>query len=311
VLTVSIKVSNLPCLLMIQLVHSRMEQRRRVEKTRLVLGYQLTTFLYLCASVYHFYTRGVTFLSVPYVMTGPFLVYGISDLLKDAAEHDRLSSDTYKRLNLALGLHALLGLSLPYLDSNVRTFFFLVPPILALINSIKGYSYGVLGWNKTPNQKNAVWNDILGGIKSTIIGMTRIKTADSVGYWAATVMIGTMALFQFVTKMQLITAAGWKGGDVTLRIASQISRLACLVLFTGTLYTLKDAADRKRLNGTSFIQLNISSFLAFAALAGYEYLNRPITWLGASYLVFSIISIVNAASSIIVRKTTEKGVISS
>jgi hypothetical protein len=62
-----------------------------------------------------------------------------------------------------------------------------------------------------------------------------------------------------------------------LMVASRVSRLARLCLLTGVMYTLKDAADRDRLSGTTFIQLNYLSSLVLFTMAGTY---------GSIYIVF-------------------------
>jgi hypothetical protein len=44
--------------------------------------------------------------------------------------------------------------------------------------------------------------------------------------------------------------------------------MAKMSLFAAVVYTLKDAADRKRLEGTTFIELNFLSSVMFVAMAG-------------------------------------------
>ena len=50
-----------------------------------------------------------------------------------------------------------------------------------------------------------------------------------------------------------------------------MERYATLLLLATTTLTLKDAADRGRLEGTTFIELNMIGALAFAQLSGESF----------------------------------------
>ena len=52
-------------------------------------------------------------------------------------------------------------------------------------------------------------------------------------------------------------------------ISTRLSKLARFGLMTTVLYTLKDACDRDRLSGTTFVQLNFVASAAFLSIALY------------------------------------------
>jgi hypothetical protein len=235
---------------------------------RLQIGLKVTSITYLAIAIWHVAKKGLNYWSLYYALAGPLLVSGVSNILKGAASSDRLSSDTYKRLNLALIKFGVLGLSLPILDpEHFQTPLFIIPPLLVTIQAIKGYGYGVLGWDKA-KESSAIVTDLKEAIRSTIDNLKTFKK-ESLDYLLATAMVGGMTLVKTKEVLELLLS----GNSNPLMLASRVSRLARLTLFTTILYTLKEAADRDRLSGTTFIQLNYLSSAAFFSMAG-EYYNR-------------------------------------
>lgn len=230
-------------------------------KKRLIMGYQLSSFAYLAASSFHLIKGGNNFLY--YIFGGgTFTVAGILYILKGAAQNDRLGSDTYKRLNLSIIFYAFVQQILPAMGLGLSgKLFFKGPAILTLINGIKGYGYGCLGWDKAKGM-TTVFSDLKEGILSTLQGLTVVK-AKSAGYILGTVMLGIMSLVKAKELCTMVFVPSIVSPTTYYQIFSRLSRLSRLGLMTTILYTLKDASDRDRLKGSTFIQLN---FLAAAAL---------------------------------------------
>ena len=271
-------------------------------KKRLIMGYQLSSFAYLAASSFHLIKGGNNFLYYIFG-GGTFTVAGILYILKGAAQNDRLGSDTYKRLNLSIIFYAFVQQILPAMGLGLSgKLFFKGPAILTLINGIKvskihknrmhidcdvifffsvqslstfslqnkltgkllnkqGYGYGCLGWDKAKGM-NTVFSDLKEGILSTLQGLTVVK-AKSAGYILGTVMLGMMSLVKAKELCTMLFVPSIVSPTTYYQIFSRLSRLSRLGLMTTILYTLKDASDRDRLKGSTFIQLN---FLAAAAL---------------------------------------------
>jgi len=241
-------------------------------KKRLTMGYQLASMAYvgaflftvsslikineLSASLYFFY----------YVFGGgPLSLAVVLYILKGAASDDRLSSDTYKRLNLAVLSCALVGLAIPTGTMGwAKRMSFKVPAFLALVNTIKGYGYGCLGWDKSKDM-STVLTDVKDGIQSTLKGLTVVK-AKSAGYVFGTLLLGSM----FCLKLKELGTILFVSSAATatyLSVFTRLSELARFGLMTTIMYSLKDASDRDRLSGTTFVQLNFvaaSAFLSFA-----------------------------------------------
>jgi hypothetical protein len=135
---------------------------------------------------------------------------------------------------------------------------------VTLVNSIKGYGYGVKGWTLEGGM-SVVKDDWKKGIQSTFQTLISFPpNLQSAGYLAATIFVGSMKLLKLLDIIDLIQGGGEKG----LLIASRLSRYAKLALLTAVSFTLQDAANRGRLEGTTFIELNFLLAAAFATMAG-------------------------------------------
>lgn len=236
----------------------KQEKKIAGRKSRVITGYRATSLAFLASAILPLVKYGV----LAYAVAGPVLASGVAYVLTDAAVSNRLQSDTYKRLNLFLGQYAALTLSMALLAPD--TFanpIFLVPSLLGLINSSKGYAYGALGWDKSTGSYK---EDLLQGAKSSIQTLfTLPKNLASLTYLGATLTVFGMKAAKLVEIGSLIQESA-----TPLVIATRFSRLAKLSLLTAVLFTLKDAADRDRLGGTTFIELNFLSSFVLGTMAG-------------------------------------------
>lgn len=273
--------------------------RNKVEgrKKRLLFGYRATALAYLFYCQRYFSVKGIQPFAVQ-VTSGYVLVAGLAYILSSAVKGDRLSSDTYKRLNLVLiefGMIGVMGWGLVKFGEVVPGFSpIIVPPLLATIHGIKGYGYGVLGVDKSGSA--SLLGDFREGVVSTLKGYFSIpKNAKATGYFAATWMVTAMKLAKLVELGQLVA-----GGANGLTIFTRTSRFSRYAMLSMVLYTLKDAADRSRLEGTTFIELNILSAGVLAALASYVSATSPL--LGGTAAAFSAFSAFNGVTSILKKR---------
>jgi hypothetical protein len=130
--------------------------------------------------------------------------------------------------------------------------------------------------------------DFVGGTKSTLQGLVSVpKNLKAAGYLAATGMVTGMAIAK-LAEFYKLTQEG-AGGSATA-VAVGLGRFARLELLGTLLYTLKDAADRDRLEGTTFIQLNFLSSVAFAAMSAYLGVTNRLGGAAAFFSTFSALS---------------------
>jgi hypothetical protein len=253
---------------------------------------------YLVAAVRYVTISGAQSFPVQ-VASGYVLAAGLAYILASAVKGDRLSSDTYKRLNLALfgyGLLGSLGWGVVQLgDTSKYSLPLLLAPCLATVNAIKGYTYGVLGINKAGNA--SMIGDVKQGITNTMKGYFTVpKNLKAAGYFAATWMLTMMILAKLAEIVRLIA-----NGSNSLIVYSRVSRFARYTMMAAVLYTLKDAADRGRLEGTTFIELNVLSSLVLAAMASYLGIVTP---LGGAAAAFSVFSALNGVASVVKKRTS-------
>ncbi len=209
-----------------------------------------------------------------------------------AARHDRLGSDTYKRLNLALLQYGLIGLMALSLGGKINRPVRVLPLALSVVNPVKGYAYGVLGWNKDRSGATLM-GDLMGGTKSMVAGFfSKPKNLKSVGYTAATVTVASMELLKLREVLEFFPAKSLSSGVLATALA-RFNRLAFLGLM---LYTLGDAADRDRLGGTTFVQLNYLCALSMA-VHGLYFGGGIATPLRALSAIFGAICAFNGISS--------------
>jgi hypothetical protein len=250
-------------------------------KNRVVLGYKLMTAAYLAAGLLAAKASGAT-TSLLRVLGGYIaLPAGLSYILISAAANDRLGSDTYKRLNLAMLEYSALG-SLVVLLGKGRNKILALAFVLSLINCVKGYTYGVLGWNKQ-NDASLI-KDVVQGTKDTINGFfTAPKSITSLGYLIATTMVASFKVEKLTEVVKFISMNSIFAEGLAMPLA-QFNRLALITL---SLYTLKDAADRNRLGGTTFIELNYLCSLSLG-IHGAFYTGGIRTPFGALSALFAV-----------------------
>ena len=198
-----------------------------------------------------------------HVAAGMSLPAGIAYILKGAAKNDRLSSDTYKRLNLALGCYGFFGLfaKSAFKARIVRTLWGFVCSV-AVVNSVKGYGYGLKGW--ALSDKVNPFSELADGVKSYIATLVKpLKDWKACGYLLATLSVGYMKLMM----LSKVITSSLSGGSEHLAVRYILQYIRLMLLSTLT-FTLKDAADRDRLTGTTFIEANALVAFASTSLAG-------------------------------------------
>merc|ERR1719491_1735666 len=110
--------------------------------------------------------------------------------------------------------------------------------------------------------------DLAQGVKNTVKSMIGSfpKSIKSAGYLLGTGTVGTLKIAKGVEVIKLLIQSG---GSLSFLVGTRLHRCTKLGLLAVCMYTLKDAADRDRLGGTTFIQLNFLCSLVWASMAWY------------------------------------------
>ena len=271
-----------------------MDKKIQGRKNRVILGYKAMTMLYIAVEVFSASKRVPvnTLLGITSYIAMPA---GLSYILISAAKHDRLGSDTYKRLNLSLLEYAVIGLFVIALSGGGNPIL-KVAYIMTLINTIKGYTYGVVGWDKKSGTDTTLLQDFTRGIVSTIKGICSVpKNTTSFGYLAATLMVISMKILKLKDVIVAVLSS-IAANDIALLLA-RFNRLSLLALM---IYTLKDAADRERLGGTTFIQLNYLCALVLGIIGTLG--DDMMTLLGGANIATAVFFALNGISSYVKKK---------
>ena len=173
------------------------------------------------------------------------------------------------------------------------SFLLILSSFLACINSIKGYGYGILGWNKEKSIVNTLPQELKSGLsfhfKNTFI--PSVLAFKSLGYQLMTWFLGAISICHFQKKQYFVAVTN--------------------ALYSGITLTLKDASDRNRLGGTTFIQLNYLSSILFAYLTTKYYSSSIFTatttkqtWLFFTALSSSLFSLFNGLNSYYQKKNS-------
>ena len=270
------------------------ENRQSTNKDLLHAGYRATAVSYVLASGWALAKSGVNAASC-YTISGPLMAATLSYIIlsnsgaaaSQTKNYRLLASTTYKRLNLLLTQYGALGLILAGLVRQPTKVFWYVWAALSfftMINALEGYAYGVRGWN-LEGDLALVPKDLVQQVKDTAKSIFSIPSnLQSAEYWLCTVAVGSLAVSNLVEMIRLVVS---RASPMTA-VARLLSHHGRLVLLTGTSLMLQDAAERGRLQGTTFIQLNFLSAFVFGAMAGM--------WLLASLSLLLLLLLCDCAS---------------
>jgi hypothetical protein len=132
--------------------------------------------------------------------------------------------------------------------------------IITMINSTKGYGYGLKGWEL---KEASAKDDILSMMKETLTTMTKADSVKSMGYLVASFVMLIVSIRKFLEIVNLVVSKS----DANM-IGTRIFRFTKYMLFTLLMTLLKSASDRNRLEGTTFIQMNMMAAIGFASWVG-------------------------------------------
>ena len=255
---------------------------------RIVFGHSLSAFLFIATALGICYNGidGPIGLGLPlYAASGPYLAAGISSTLESAASAGRLGSDTYKRLALFLTEFNLCGLTTILLaigGTTLRQQLFYVlslASVLSLSPTLAGYKNG----------EGKLFGDIGGIIKEFFT----CKNLNGFIYLGGTWFVAALKVLKVVDIVNLVIE-----GNPAKTLATRAIRLGRLALLTGTMLVLKSAADRDRLEGTTFVDLNILSSIVFGTMSYYIKTIRgtftPLVYASAGFSAFTALNAINS-----------------
>jgi hypothetical protein len=187
-----------------------------------------------------------------------------SRILSDATDHDRLGSSTYKRLNLGLVAFNLSSLAtIPgqvLLSRNLAGGTAYVS-MMALSQTL-GARIGYKGWRRGLGVDTNWLKELKDGIQSTLQNVAVTQGRGTIYRNALLAVLVGIAIV--AGKLAL----GLRDHGVPTILGASASGLARLSLMGTALYNLKDAGERDRLTGSTFIQLNqvVGLYLVFCKL---------------------------------------------
>ena len=182
---------------------------------------------------------------------GILVAAGFTRMLSDATLHNRLNSDTYKRLNLSLLVfHVVTLLTNAFGDATG-----LQRPArrIVLISICKIFGAGVAftGWQQGLGANTKMFQELRDGIASTF-SRSLVTKGRGVLYrnsLLASLIFPVVYTYRFASHAFALQYS-------RLPVGLYADELAIFSLAAIALYTLKDAGERNRLKGTTFIQMN-------------------------------------------------------
>lgn len=255
-------------------------------KKRVILGYKISSVMY---AIFGMFIFGLS--KKPFYASGPLLASGLSYILIGAAENNvglnfvsnffyrnsiftpfhrilnnilhliisqRLASDTYKKVNIVMAKYGLFGFAAGILMSLSPAWN--LACVITMINSTKGYGYGLKGWEL---KEVSAKDDLVSMIKDTVTSMTKVGSINSMGYLITSIVMLVVTIGKFLEIMNLVVSKS--DGNM---IGTRMFRFTKYMLFTLLMTVLKSASDRNRLEGTTFIQMNMMAAIGYGSWVG-------------------------------------------
>jgi hypothetical protein len=316
-------------------------QQKKIDgrKKRVVIGYRLAMVLYsgigMAMLLGPTCQNGLSMLSMAgNYAAGPIMAATLCYILSNAASNNRLSSETYKRANIYLSQYGFvylcaaalvkwcsscLGLPLSGGTKKLTSPVLLLASFVALVNGIKGFTYGAKGLDKQQNKNTTLLADFVDVFVTTSIRILSVvpKSLASLGFLFATTFAATLQLatlldiFRNLLIPEVLATLATSGASFSITsmglTASKMIQFTRLSLLTCICLTLKDAADRNRLTGTTFILYSALSTFTFCFMSANSLKPAPLAAAAASAM-FSIFSAVIALVSIRIKlKESNRG----
>ncbi|GMI31956.1 hypothetical protein TeGR_g13690 [Tetraparma gracilis] len=233
-----------------------------------------------------------------YIASTPLLPAVVGLLLAEAAREDRLASFTYRRLSLSLALSVLPPLAFAATRlSGVARASVLLTSLLTLVAALKSWAYGARGWSLSTStylkELAAGARQILAGL---LPGYNSLKLNPARWPSSAAYLLSAYFLI-FVTLQNLLPSPA--------PLAIRAWRMSRLQLLSTIAFCLKDAADRGRLAGSTFVRLNAllvvtSAPYAWVLVSGVGPISNPL-W-GAAFGAIAGLGAVQCLRQVLAKK---------
>jgi len=262
----------------------KIEKKIAARKKRVEIGYQTVALAYAlvtCISFikYQFFQK----IPIPYnlfITAGPFMASSVAFHLVGSGSNDQLKSDACKRLNLALASFGFIGLMAKDVITTAQPLW-IFACLVAMVNSIKGYGYGLKGWDLKMMDGNAgAVKDILGGTLSSVKAVFALPAifSRSAGYAAMTITFAAMKSNILYTLISGVVSGSIGPNDMNLAFGYKK-----LLLLTMAAFTLKEAVDQDDTEspkgwGAAPVGLGLATSVATGAMAAKS------IWSGSLYL---------------------------
>lgn len=223
------------------------KEMAEVRKIMTMVGYRVTSLIFFSLSLFLIIWSGAkSMTSLPltlYVVSGPLLAAGVSYILEGAAVNDRFTSNTYKRLNIFLGLYGFLWLVASFCARTTRSKVLLNPVVLVgsfvmVVNSFKAWTYGVKGWRKSPSISRS--KEIISGTRDSFKILFQIKNLSGTIYLGATGLVGYLQLDKLFELYKVAMDSSTSGP----LFAKSLFRFSMFSLLTAVMFTLKEGSGK-------------------------------------------------------------------
>ena len=255
---------------------TKLQKKIAARKQRVEIGYKIVALAYALVSCISFVKyRFIEPCPIPlmlYITAGPWMASSVAFHLIGSGKNDVLKSGASKRLNLALAMFGFIGLLAKGIITTAQPLW-IFACLLATINSIKGYGYGLKGWDLKMTEGNGgAFQDIVGGGLDSLRSLFALPSlfSRSAGYAAMTVTFGAMK----VAAVYKIIMHAYTGGFpmnkmVWIPLAFQYKKM---LLLTTAAFTLKETVDLESPKGwgAASVGLGLATAVATGAMAGKE-----------------------------------------
>mmetsp|Transcript_10941 Transcript_10941/g.16504 ORF Transcript_10941/g.16504 Transcript_10941/m.16504 type:complete len:398 (+) Transcript_10941:71-1264(+) len=216
-------------------------------------------------SIYSGAAMSMSIVSPISLAAGYLLAAASMHTLISAAEHNRLSSDTYKRMNLSLILFSIINIDAQFTNWPFIGTSALLCQIYNGFTCVNGWLKGIRGLGTSDGAgltADSLICELRYGMKTTIGGIMKIENRISMGYVLSLAMASLVILHNVI-----IIPALW-GKSLARVNAIRLTATSRLLLVSALIYTLLDASNRGRLKGTTFITLNTALSVCSFAVSG-------------------------------------------